>query len=160
MLQTWLLASDSNIWPARASPGRGGGQLCASVSSLPLFLPSLTLACRHRQTQSGWNIHAPQPYLILKQLTFQKLPCLCPLCAGGGGGLGDGEDKRGAGMTMPGWDSFSISVFLKIEIILSRRRGVCWHGTRIPRWTWVRSKPKRRGGGGARRRVPNQSMTV
>lgn len=47
----------------------------------------------------------------------------------GGGGLGDGEDKRGAGMTMPGWDSFSISVFLKNRdyIITKKRRMLAWY---------------------------------
>lgn len=54
----WLLTPDSET---SGQPKRhwAGGTVCAVSSqtlSCSLFLPSLTLMCRHRQTQSGWDM--------------------------------------------------------------------------------------------------------
>lgn len=101
--------------------------------------------------------HTLQPYLTLKQVpSFQKL--LCVLCLQGQRGrawgrekketAGDGEvgkEGRAVGITMPKWDSFSIFVFLKKYRLYYQEEEACAGMVPgIPRWMWVRSKPKRR----------------
>lgn len=85
-----------NIWSTQASVG-WGNYVCAASSrpSCSFFLPFLTLMCRHRQT-AWWGHAVASPRCVrssaylesicwlpstdLKQLAFQQLPCLCPLC--------------------------------------------------------------------------------
>lgn len=85
------------------------------IQTLLQFLPPLPHSHVQTQTDIVWWGHAvASPWCIrssaylesicllpltdLKQLAFQQLPCLCPLCTGEGGregqreeGLGDGE---------------------------------------------------------------------
>lgn len=93
--------------PSRAGGGVGGSSvhLCPLSLSGRLFLQtqSDTVQLEHTCTST-----LPDPETAGLPETSMSV------CWGAEWGvLGDGEDKRGAGMTMPGWDSFSISVFLK-----------------------------------------------